>query len=86
MHLFAHLAAGGRFLPQTLDMGYFLKEDLGDRYEAIGLVALETEVDWPGVGCGAWETADQGSVEALLGELEEPFLLARSCILKPLIR
>ena len=71
----AHLASGGKFLPQTLDMGYFLKEDLGNRYEAIGLIALETAIDWPGVGCGGWESAATDSVEAQLAELEEPYLL-----------
>ena len=71
----AHLATGGKYLPETLDMGYFLREDLGDRYEAIGLVALESEIDWPGVGCGPAKVARNGSLEDFLSGFNEPYLL-----------
>lgn len=71
----AHLAAGGKYLPETLDMGYFLHEDLGSRYEAIGLVALESEIDWPGVGCGPAKVALNGSLEDFLSGFNEPYLL-----------
>ncbi len=71
----AHVAAGGKYLPETLDMGFFLREDLGRRYEAIGLVALESAIDWPGVGCGVAQVALDFSLEALLASYNEPYLL-----------
>lgn len=71
----AHLAAGGKYLPETLDMGFFLREDLGRSYQAVALVAAETEIDWPGVGCGPVRVAAPDSLEAFLAGFGEPYLL-----------
>ena len=55
-------------------MGYFLKQELGTDYEAVALIASESKIDWPGVGCGSTGVAAFPSVEAELFQLAEPFL------------
>ncbi|MCP4201327.1 MAG: erythromycin esterase family protein [bacterium] len=69
-----HIAAGGKFLTGPDTMGVFLKESLGDKYEALGLVAYESKIDWPGVGCGSTGVSRFPSVEASLRQFDELFL------------
>lgn len=56
-------------------MGLHLKRAFKRKYKAIGLIAFEASIDWVGVGCGLFATAEPGSVEDLLRQLGEPLLL-----------
>ena len=66
--------ARGRILGDKV-MGLHLKQAFKRKYKAIGIVALEAATDWPGVGCGSFATAEEGSVEELLSRLGEAYLL-----------
>ncbi len=68
-----HIAKGRIFGPDV--MGGFLKKAFKRKYRVIGLVAYQTSIDWPGVGCGLWSTASDHSVEGRLRALGEPYLL-----------
>lgn len=69
-----HIAKGD-LSPGVPVMGVHLEDALGADYKTVGLIAYEGFVDWPGVGCGLNATAVEGSVEWLLRELGEPYLL-----------
>ncbi len=74
----SHISSGGTYFGTAsgiLPMGSVLKGELGAEYEALGLVAYESHIDWPGVGCGSTGVASPSSLEGKLHELEEPFLL-----------
>lgn len=75
--LWAHNAhvSKGRFLPSARSMGAFLKSSFKKRYKSIALIAYEASIDWPGFHCGKYQTAIEGSVEALLHDLGRRFLL-----------
>jgi erythromycin esterase-like protein len=57
------------------DMGAFLYEAAGVSCKSVGLIAFQAEIDWPKVGCGPTVSAKQGSVEWLLWDLGERYLL-----------
>ena len=70
----AHIAMGGGFVPGVDTMGVFLERSFGKRYQPIGLVALQSSIDWPGVGCGPLDPSLTVSVERRLSQLGEEFL------------
>ncbi|MDH3253987.1 MAG: erythromycin esterase family protein, partial [Acidobacteriota bacterium] len=69
-----HISMGGDYIPGVDTMGTFLKRDLGDAYEPIGLVSYQANIDWPGVGCGPLDPSLPSSVEGRLREFGEEFL------------
>ncbi len=68
-----HLAKGP--LSGKVTMGSYLAQGLGKSYVDLALAAHETDIDWPGVGCGPANPPFPNSVEALLYALGEPTLL-----------
>ncbi len=57
-------------------MGTLLVASLGDAYQPFGLTAFQTEINWPGVGCGAaGAPPTERSIELLLHGLGAPYLL-----------
>jgi erythromycin esterase-like protein len=55
-----------------VEMGTVLARTLKKKYVAIGLVAHETSIDWPGVGCGVVNlSTGDGSLEQVLQGLGE---------------
>jgi hypothetical protein len=56
-------------------MGSHLATALGSSYVNFALAAFQTEIDWPGVGCGTALRPGEGSVEEPLHALGEEALL-----------
>ena len=56
-------------------MGTFLSERHGDNYRALGIIAYQTFMNWPGFGDMLPTPTESNSIELMLHELGEPFLL-----------
>ena len=70
-----HLAKNSREGYRYESMGTYLDRALGPAYAVIGLVSLETSIDWNQVGCGRVDGFSTSSVEALLSGFGHDHLL-----------
>jgi erythromycin esterase-like protein len=70
-----HLSKAGSEYYLGSTMGTFLNGTLGDSYVALGLAAYSVSIDWYGVGCGPAFVRYDGSVERILHDLGNDYLL-----------
>jgi erythromycin esterase len=75
-HLLAnHQEVIGDDMAGVATFGGELRKEVGDDYQAIGLIGYRVEINWPGVGEGPIDLPSPLSVEAKLDQLDRPFLI-----------